>query len=159
MRLAEPTLIGEARPFEELIAEVAAVSVNHRLLDALPALLLRNRFEPAELVSNAESRGSLKRLGWLADVAAKVSERLPPTYSQPDARRKLEAVRTAAERQLEVTKKGEIDYLGQVTSASSRAGKERVWHASPPLTRRWKIACDITLEQFVERARALLEGV
>lgn len=156
---AEAVLLGEVRPLEESLASVTAGSVNVRVLEALPALLLRNRFEPAELISYAQSRGTLSRLGWLVDVAAYVSERLPPGYSQPDAKRRLDAVKKTAERQIGPrSAPDEIDYLGAVSLSSSREARDRVWKSSPPLTRRWKIACDVKLEAFIERARTLLEG-
>jgi len=158
VRLAEPVLFGELRPFEELLPEVgAAGAVNLRLLDALPALLLCNRFDSGELISHAESRGSLRRVGWIADVASRISELLPRSYSLPETRRRLRDVITAADRQLETN--AEIDYLGSVRRASSPKDRERLWKTTPPLTRRWRIACDISLEQFVERAKSVLEGV
>ncbi len=154
---AEAVLLGEVRPLEETLAVVTAGSVNPRVLDVLPALLLRNRFEPAELISHAQSRGTLRRLGWLADVATHVSERLAPGYSEPDAKRKLDTVNKAAQaRRGSRSDLDEIDYLG--TASASREARDRVWKSSPPLTRRWKIACDVKLEAFIERARSLVEG-
>ncbi len=156
---AETVLLGEIRPFEELLASVTAGRVNLRLLEALPALLLRNRFEPAELISQGKSRGTLLRLGWLADVATYVSERLPPSYSQPDGKRRLDAVKNAAERaRAPRSDLDRIDYLGVVSISSSHESRDRVWKSSPPLTRRWRVACDINLEAFIERARSQLEG-
>jgi transcriptional regulator with XRE-family HTH domain len=133
---AETVLLGEVSPFEELLASVTRGSVNLRLLDGLPALLLRNRFDPAEVISHGESTGSLRRLGWLADVAVYVSERLPPRCSQPDAKRKLDAIKRAAENQLAgPTDRDEIDYLGVVSVSSSSQARDRLWKSSPPLTR------------------------
>jgi hypothetical protein len=111
------------------------------------------------LISQAEHRGSLWRLGWLADVASHVSERLPPSYSQPDSKRRLDAIKKAAESRLpSATDLDTIDYLGVVGVSSSRESRERAWKSTPPLTRRWKFACDIRLDGFVERARSLLGG-
>ncbi|MGH9318784.1 MAG: helix-turn-helix domain-containing protein [Vicinamibacteria bacterium] len=156
---AETLLLGEVRPFEELLAGVTAGKVNLRILEALPALLLKNRFEPAELISKGESRGTLSRLGWIADIASYVSERLPPSHSQPDSKRRLDAIKKAAEdRLLSATELDRIDYLGVLSPSSSPESRERLWKSSPPLTRRWKIACDIKLDAFVERARSLLGG-
>jgi transcriptional regulator with XRE-family HTH domain len=156
---AEAVLLGEVRPLEELLADAAAGKINLRLLEALPALLLRNRFEPEELISHGESRGTLSRLGWLSDIASHVSERLPPSYSLPDSKRRLDAIEKAAARKLPAgTGLDTVDYLGVVSVSSSRESRDRVWKSSPPLTRRWKIACDITLDAFVDRARSLLEG-
>jgi transcriptional regulator with XRE-family HTH domain len=156
---AETVLFGEVRSFEELLAGVTAGKILFRILEALPALLLRNRFEPTELISQAEHRGSLLRLGWLADVASHVSERLPPSYSQADSTRRFDTIQKAAESSLPSRADLEtIDYLGVVGVSSAREAREQAWRSTPPLTRRWRIACDITLDAFVERAKSLLGG-
>lgn len=155
IRTAEPVLFGEIDPFEEVVAEVVSRPVNERVLAALPALLLRNRFEPAHLVSAAHGFESLKRVGWLADVAKHVSERLPPRASQPDTQRRLTAVEKAAAKDLRARAPETFDCVGLDPSAS-KAARERVWKASPPLARRWRIACELRLEEFVERAQSIL---
>ena len=154
-RLPEPALLGEARPFEEVIADVVSRPVNQRVLAALPALLLRNRFEPTRLISEAQALGSLRRIGWLAGVAEHVSQQLPTAASQPDTRRRLSSVEQAAAKELRASDSPEYDYLGPDSSVS-RAGRESVWKASPPLARRWRIASDIRLEEFFERAKSIL---
>jgi hypothetical protein len=154
---AETLLLGEVRPFEELLAGAISGNVNLRILEALPALLLRNRFEPTELISGGEFRGTLLRLGWLADVASYVSERLPPSYSQPDSKRRLDSIKKAAEKKIpSKSDLDTIDYLGVLTVSSSRESRERAWKSSPPLTRRWKIGCDLKLDAFLKRASSLL---
>jgi transcriptional regulator with XRE-family HTH domain len=159
VRAAETVLLGEVRSFEELLCTVTTGKISFRILEALPALLLRNRFEPTELISQAEHRGSLRRLGWLADVASHVSQRLPPSYSQPDSKRRLEAVQIAAEHTVPSDATLDtVDYLGVGAVPTSREARERVWQSTPPLTRRWRIACDIAIDDFVERARSLLGG-
>jgi hypothetical protein len=155
IRLPEPALLGEARPFEEVIADVVSRPVDQRVLAALPALLWRNRFEPARLISEAQALGTLGRIGWLADVAEHVSQQLPPAASQPDTRRRLSSVEQAAAKELRASAPPEYDYLGPDSSAS-KAARDSVWKASQPLARRWRIASDIRLDEFVERAKSIL---
>jgi len=159
IRTPEPVLLGEARPFEELLAKVVSRPINQRVLAALPALLLRNAFDAHRLISAAEGYGSLQRVGWLADIASYVSARLPVGASQPDAQSGLSIVAQTAASALHETssEKGEFAYLGTDPSAS-KAARLRTWEASPPLTRRWRIACDIGLDEFVTRARSVLVG-
>ena len=62
----EVALIGEARPFEGLIAVSLTDAGTPRILESIPALLLKNEFSVAELVAQAVGAGVLHRLGWLA---------------------------------------------------------------------------------------------
>jgi transcriptional regulator with XRE-family HTH domain len=157
IRLAEPVLLGEVRAFEELFVDVVSRPVDPRLLGGLPALLLRNRFEPSQLISPAESLGSLRRVGWLANIATHISARFPAGTSQPDARRRLSALERAASQSFGEQEPA-IDYLSAELSTSASA-RDRLWKASPPLTRRWRIACDIQLAHFAERAESILDGI
>ena len=158
--LAERVLIGEVRPFEGLIAEVVSGAPNPRVLEAIPGLLLRNTFEASELVSCAVRYGSLRRLAWLADVAEKISEEVPREYLQPDALRWLHAVQAAATGAKDKLARDEIDYVFPPSAQRPAQTKlrERAWALSPPLTKRWGIACDIPLRQFLSRALTVLEA-
>ncbi len=152
VRLAEPVLFGEAIAFEELIAKVVARIVAPRIVEALPALLLKNKFEADELIMNAKANGNLRCLGWLSDVALNISEKLPLEYIRPDSRRRLQTVVAAAwARHVP----DEIDYVAEPTSELLR---QRVWEDSPPVARRWRIGCAITLTQYLNRARSILAG-
>jgi hypothetical protein len=155
LRVSEPVLLGELRPFEEIIPDVVSRPVDQRVLAALPALLLRNRFEPTRLIAAAQALGSLRRLGWIADVARHVSRRLPPSALQPDYQRRLSAIEAAAAKEFRTSDVTDRDYLAPDLS-TSKSARDRLWKESPPMTRRWRIACDIRLDEFVERARSLL---
>ncbi len=149
--LPERVLFGEVRSFENLVAEVLGGEVSGRILEAVPALLLRNRLETSELISQGRQYGNLRRLGWLADVAQTISSGIPLQYLHPEATRWLRTVVKSAKSERAPK---EIDYV--LASAANSSGKQ-AWAASPPLTRRWRIACDITLRQFAARALSLLE--
>lgn len=148
--VAEPVLLGEVRPFEELFAAVLPGAVDPRVLEGLPALLLQNAFDPERLLRFARASGFVRRAGWLSDIADEISRRLPPESIHPDAHGRLDRVTNTAWREAPPETP---DYPGRLSSDSLH---ERVWAASPPLTRRWKIACDITLDEFESRARSLL---
>jgi len=150
--LPERLLIGEVRAFEDLAAEVLAGDPSSRVIEAFPGLLLRNKLEPAELIAYGRRYGSLRRLGWLADVAAVISDRIPREYIHPDASRWLSAVVASAR---DEGTANEIDHIFPIAKPSVSA--KRAWSDSPPLTRRWKIACDITLLQFQSRTLSILE--
>lgn len=152
VRLAEPVLFGEAIAFEELFAEVIVRTLAPRVVEALPSLLLKNKFEADELIIKANANGSLRRLGWLSDVADNISEKLPLEYIRTGSGRRLQAVVAAA--RAEHTP-DEIDYVAAPTSELLR---QRVWESSPPVARRWRIGCDITLAQYLNRARSILAG-
>lgn len=157
IRLAEPVLLGEVRAFEQLLADIVSRPIDPRVLEALPALLLRNRFEPSQLISAAQSLGSLRRVGWLANVAAHISTGLPLGAAQPDTQRRLSTLEQTASEKLRERKPATIDYVSARLSTSA-AARGRLWKTSPPLTRRWRIACDIQLREFAKRAESILSG-
>jgi transcriptional regulator with XRE-family HTH domain len=152
LSLPRTVLFGEIRAFEDLVAEVVTADPSPRVLEAIPGLFLRNKFDVTELLASGRRYGGVRRLGWLADVAQTVSRRIPLEYVHPDAPRQLRAVLADAEKQ---PPSDEIDYVFGETSSS--ASGQRAWSASPPLTKRWRIACDIALRQFQERAISILE--
>jgi transcriptional regulator with XRE-family HTH domain len=152
LSLPRRVLFGETRPFEELVAEAVTADPSPRVLEGIPGLLLRNKVDVAELLASARRYLGINRLGWLADVAQTVSRRIPQEYVHPDAPRQLRAVLADTEK---TASPEEIDYVfGEIPSSASG---QRVWSASPALTKRWRIACDISLNQFQERAISILE--
>ena len=158
LTLAERVLIGEVRAFEGLVAE-AVGDPNPRVLEAIPGLLLRNTFEASELISSAVRYGTLRRIGWLADVAKKIAEEVPREYLQPDVLRRLHTVQAAAAGAKDEPARHEIDYLSPpLTGRSTTKLRDRAWALSPPLSKRWGIACDITLDQFLSRALTVLQA-
>jgi transcriptional regulator with XRE-family HTH domain len=152
VRLAGRVVLGEVRAFEELFADAVGRVLDARVLEALPALLLRNAFETQELLAQAAAYVSTRRVGWLAEVAEEIAPRLPPESVQPEARRRLQSLSAAVWKTRPPT---DADYIGPLAGKPFR---DRVWRSSPPLARRWKIACDTTLEEFAERAQSVLAG-
>ena len=61
IRLGKRVLLREVRAFEESLADAVAGFVDARVLEALPALLLRNRFEPQELIVQRTGYGGCGR--------------------------------------------------------------------------------------------------
>jgi transcriptional regulator with XRE-family HTH domain len=150
--MADRILLGEVRAFEELYADSTSRVLDTRVLEALPALLLRNPFEVRELLLQSVAYASIRRVGWLAEVAEEIMKKLPRHSVQPEASRRLQGVQSAAwkERTPE-----EPDFLGPLASPKLR---DHIWNNSPPVARRWKIACDIKLDQFLGRAESVLAG-
>jgi len=147
----ERVLLGEVRPFENLVAVVVAAEVSARILEAIPGLLLRNRLDASELISCGRQFESLRRLGWLADVAQTISKSIPREHIRPEASRWFRAVIRSAKD--EATPK-DVDSV--FTRTGGAASAKQTFAKSPPLTKRWRIACDITLNQFADRALSLL---
>jgi transcriptional regulator with XRE-family HTH domain len=151
--LAERILLGEVRTFEELFADAIARVPDSRVLEALPGLLLKNPFETQELLIHSAAYASIRRVGWGAEVAEEIAKKLPRDFVQPEASRRLQRIQSAAWKERAPS---EPDYIGPLVSQKFR---DRVWNDSPPIARRWKIACDISLDQFLERAKSVLSGV
>ena len=152
LQIAERILLGEVRIFEELFADTLARVIDPRVLEALPALLLRNPFETQELAVQSTAYASIRRVGWLSEVAEEIAQKLPRDSFHPEAGRRLHVIQSAAWEQPPPT---EPDYIGPLTSQEFR---DRVWNDSPPIARRWYIACDIPLDQFLTRAESVLGG-
>lgn len=77
LRLAERVLLGEIRAFEELIAEVVAGDPSPRVLEALPALLLRNKFVASEIISLTWQPVRKSPAAWLARCGRRENLRSP----------------------------------------------------------------------------------
>jgi transcriptional regulator with XRE-family HTH domain len=150
--LVERILLGEVRTFEELFADSIARNLDTRILEALPALLLKNPFETQELLVQSAAYNCIRRLGWIAEIAHEIGQKLPRHVIQPEAGRRLQSVQSAAWKE---QAPAELDYIGPLASQNFR---DRVWNDSPPIARRWKIACDISLDQFLVRAESVLGG-
>jgi hypothetical protein len=52
-----------------------------------------------------------------------------------------------------------VDQSFKKVTWSDERFRDRVWNDSPPIARRWKIACDISLDQFLKLAESILGGV
>lgn len=168
-------VLGEVRAFDDVVTESVRDGAGVRIIEGVPALLLRNDFAPADLVASARRYGTLRRVGWLSEIAERISRQLELRWIHPDA---AVNVRTAwktawvdvnkAPARIEVFEpvtvedSAKLEYVSPHSAGSARtkAGtgdrRDREWQDSPPVTRRWGIACDLSLDDFLRRARAIL---
>lgn len=159
----EVALIGEARPFEGLIAVSLTDAATPRILESIPPLLLKNDFSESELEAQAMGARVLHRLGWLAELAEWIAGQIPVSRIHPSAFSKVRQVRQSAwnRRQQDFAKLSKAqrwpegwDVFGTATpphnDASGRLG------TSSPIARKWKIAYSTPQEDFLARARDIL---
>ena len=142
-------ILGEVRAFEDVVPESVRDGAAVRLIEAVPALLLRSDFAAPELVASAKRYGTLRRVGWLSEVAELVSRKLEIRWIHPDAAANVHAAWRTAWAEL-----------------SQDAGREEVVEPvifahrtpadSPAVSRRWGIALDLSLDDFLRRARTIL---
>jgi transcriptional regulator with XRE-family HTH domain len=92
----EVTLIGEARPFESLIAVCLTEAGTPRILESIPALLLKNDFSERELEAQATGARVLHPLGWLAEIAEWIASQISVSRIHPSAFSKIRQARQAA---------------------------------------------------------------
>ena len=160
----EVALIGEARPFEVLIAVSLTDAGTPRILESIPALLLKNDFSDAELEAQATGARVLHRLGWLAEIAEWIAGQIPVSRIHPSAFSKVRQVRRAAwnRRQQDFAKLLKSprwpegwDVFGNTTTAPDRdapKGQESI----SPIARKWKVAYSTPQRDFLARARDIL---
>ena len=179
LHVSRRPVLGEVRAFEEVLTEGVRDGASARIIEAVPALLLRNDFAAADLVASARRYGTLRRVGWLSEVAERISGKLELRWIHPDAAVNVRRAWKSAWNELKkVEPKGEVffvepilvedtaqlDYVSPASAGSSsvRAGEPDLhgseWHDSPPVTRRWGIAFDLSLGDFTRRARSILRA-
>ncbi len=160
----EVALIGEARPIEGLIALSLTEAGTPRILESIPALLLKNDFSVQELEAQATGTRVLHRLGWLAETAEWIAGQIPVSRIRPSATSKLGQVRLAAwnRRQEEVQKLSRgarwpegWDLFGRTAASAENDVSRRLANVSP-IARKWKIAYPTPQEDFLARARDIL---
>ncbi len=142
-------LIGEVRAIEELIAE-AADAHDIRIVEAVPGLLLLNDFNPSELLAAAPSRGTIRQVGWLSQVAYTISKLLDINLMKPGAAGRVN--RTWSVARSEITRKE------AQTATPAEDDKKPALRTSDPIARRWQIESALTLQDFEKRARDILEA-
>lgn len=162
----EAALIGEARSFESLIAECLVGATTPRILEGIPALLLKNDFSPHELEAQAIRVQAIGRLGWLAEVAEWIASQISVTRIHPSASANVRQVRLAAwSRRLEDFKRQSTpsprpegwDLFERVyTSDRTHRDVEARLKMAAPITSKWKIAYPTPQEEFLARARDIL---
>lgn len=160
----EVALIGEARPFESLIATSLTDAATPRILESIPALLLKNDFSAPELEGQATGERVLHRLGWLAELAEWIAAQLPVSRAHPSASSKVRQVRQAAwnRRQQDFAKLSKAarwpegwDLFGK-TPASLKGGASKHPADTSPIAEKWKVAYPAPQEDFLARARDIL---
>ena len=163
----EVVLIGEARPFESLIATSLTDATTPRILESIPALLLKNDFSAPELEAQATGERVLHRLGWLAELAEWIAAQLPVTG--PARCRRLQrsdrfarGPGTAGSKTLQSYRKQHVwpggwDQFGK-TEASLKGGASKQQADTSPLAEKWKIAYPAPQEDFMARARDILDA-
>ena len=143
---AERPILGEVRAFEDVVAESAREDAQ-ALIEAVPALLLRNDFDPDDLLASARRFATVRRVGWLNEIADQISRELELPWLHPDAARNVRATWVAAWAEIAsdaTEKEPDVDPAGPPT--------EEI----PPVTRRWGIRSDVPLGAFLKRARVIL---
>jgi len=160
---AEITLIGETRPFEALIAVSLTDAGTPRILEGIPALLLKNDFSTSELVAQTAAAGVLHRLGWLAEIAEWIAGQISVGRVHPSASTKVRAARHLAwnSRQQDFAGLSKTsrwpegwDLVGNATSSPDRNSKQPT--NISPIAKKWRVAYSTPQEEFLARARDIL---
>jgi hypothetical protein len=142
----ERPILGEVRAFEDVAAESAREGVP-ALIEAVPALLLRNDFDPDDLLASARRFATVRRVGWLNEIAEQISRELELRWLHPDAARNVRATWVAAWAEIAsdaTEEEPDVDPSGPPKGEI------------PPVTQRWGIRSDVSLEAFLKRARVIL---
>jgi transcriptional regulator with XRE-family HTH domain len=159
----ETALIGEARPFEALIAFSLSDAGTPRITEAVPALLLKNDFSVPELEAQAIGARLLPRLGWAAELAEWISGQIPVSRIHPATSAKIRQIRQAAwDRRVSdvapLRRAGDStawDLFGTSGGAPDR-GLLKSLATTSPIMSKWKIAYPTPQEHFLTRARDIL---
>jgi len=160
----EVALVGEARPFEGLIASCVTDAGTPRILESIPSLLLKNDFSALELEAQATGVGVLHRLGWLAEIAEWIASQISVSRIHPSASAKVTQVRRSAwnRRQRDFAKLSKPprrtegwDLLGNPEVSADGEAVKRLGNSSP-IAKKWKIAYATPQEEFLTRARDIL---
>lgn len=155
-------LIGESRTFEEIVLEVLSDHSTPRLVEAVPALLLRNDFDEKVLLQRAEERGLRARVGWACELAEWIASNLHLSSIRPDALPKLCELR---KKSFDFMMPDVWDVIGEGSTFEEDhdpAGWKRIKRAiakTPDLTKKWWIVFETSQERFLDRAKEILGEV
>lgn len=149
-------LLGESRGFEELIAEATGNGTTPRIIEGIPALLLKNDFSPDALASHATRTDTLVRVGWLAEMAEWIATQLAVSDIRPSATTRLREIKTIAWSELKQMREQPapahvqecFDGLGTTDAVAPKN--------VPPIARKWRIAYTTPQNEFLQRARSIL---
>jgi len=154
---AETALIGEARSFEALVAVSLTDAGTPRILEGIPALLLKNDFSTTDLEAQAAGARILHRLGWLAETAEWIAGQISVSRIHPSASSKIRRLRQLA------WHGRQQDFAKLSKSARWPEGWDLVGGAAtglpaniPAIARKWRIAYWTPQEEFLARARDIL---
>jgi len=134
-----------------------------RILESIPALLLKNDFAVVELEAQATAVRVLHRLGWLAELAEWIAGQLPVNRIHPSASAKVRQVREAAwnrrQQDFAITSKTPRglegwDLFGRTNPSDNEAFKSL--GNSSPVAKKWRIAYATPQDDFLARARDIL---
>ena len=145
---SERPILGEVRAFEDVVPESVREGAPTTLIEAVPALLLRNDFDPDDLLASARRFATVRRVGWLNEVAEQISRKLELRWIHPDAARTVRTTWIAAW--------AEIASDGSDEDAPETDRDDTVKDDIPPVTRRWGIRSGLSLDDFLNRGRAIL---
>lgn len=143
--VATPSVPGAFRAAEHVVSlAVSGDQPDPRIVEALPALLAWNRWDPSLLRAYGKStdKRAPVRLAWLADIALTI-HRIDGFPGGCPGQRDLEGFLKL------VRRPSRPDSLGRPTS--DEADLAPVW-------KRWRITCDTTLQAFKDRAASLHES-
>jgi len=141
--VSEALVPGAYRRFEEVIClALAGGRPSPRVIEAIPALLLRNNWSHEILGGFATAYHIDGRLGWLADLALTLSER-------PRLRAVHLGVRTGELNRL-------VRSIDKPTKEDSLGAPARDKRKLPAIWKRWRITYDRALEAFEDRAIDLI---
>jgi transcriptional regulator with XRE-family HTH domain len=146
----ERPILGEVRAFEDVVPESVREGAPASLIEAVPALLLRNDFDPDDLLGSARRFATVRRVGWLSEVAEQISRELELRWLHPDAARNVRTAWIAA--WAEIASEEDTETEGPDDDGDDGAAKAGL----PPVTQRWGVTLELSLDDFLKRARVIL---
>lgn len=155
-------LIGESRAFEDLLLDALSDRSTPRLVEAVPALLLRNDFDHEGLFERAQERGLRGRVGWACELAEWIASNLDLNSIRPDALPKLRELR---KKTFDFMMPDTWDIIGEgwtFEEDHDPAGWKEIKRAiarTPDLTKKWWIVFETPQERFLDRAEEILGEV
>ncbi len=155
----EPVLIGEAREIEDLLSIALSDGSSSRIIESIPALLLRNEIDSKAALAAARRDGVVRRLGWMAELSEWIASHLEVGLVAPTARDSLRTIRMTAEKEI---REKEVDPFLPAMPWDSFGRPlpglfKRIGQGLPPLQKKWGIWYETPQEDFLRRAKEILE--